>query len=266
VADYRAKKRLGQNFLTNCKILERIAREINLQSDETAIEVGPGQGALTAFLAATGGRVIAVEFDRDLIKRLLDAFKSASNVEIVQADFLTLNPDEFGVEKFTLCGNLPFNISSPAIDWTMRYHGRVTRAVFMLQRELALRLTSEPGGKNWSPLAIFTQLAYEARRCFDVGPENFKPPPKVTSSVVSLIPKPKFSIPNYPLFEKVVRTSFAQRRKTLLNNLTNGLSCDNSLIVEILNQLGYTRSCRAEEISTAGFLELTAVLASHNIR
>ena len=256
----RAKKRFGQNFLTSGEIITKIIEAIAPRAGDTIIEVGPGKGALTIPLAESGAKIIAVEFDRDLADYAKDCLKKFTNVTVVQMDFLKFEPNEFALSNFKLCGNLPFNITSPVIDWIVLHRSQIQRAVIMMQKEVALRLASKPNSKDWSPLAIFTQLHFDIQILFNVGPQHFIPSPKVTSAVVELTPKVSHEIQNYSEFEQLVRTSFRQRRKQLMNNLVPILIPTVPAAEEIFEQLGLNRKIRAEEISTETFLELTKLL------
>ena len=260
MTDIRPKKSLGQHFLVSEKIVNSIVELISASSKQTVVEIGPGQGALTWPLSKTGARLIAVEFDRVLAAQLSREFEKPPNVTILNEDFLKFEPQSRDLDEFILCGNLPYNISSPVIDWTVKNRDRITRAVFMLQKEVALRLTSSAGSKQWSPLAIFTQLYYDAKLCFSVPPDSFEPPPAVDSAVVTLDIKAGPEIKNAVRFEQIVRRSFKQRRKLLLNNLVPDIISDTKTAVKIIRELGFGPKVRAEEIESSKFLELTEKL------
>ena len=164
---YHAKKRLGQNFLHSPEIVDRIVDLVDAGEGETLIEIGPGRGALTLALARTAANVIAVEFDRDLVGYLQKLLRAHDNVTIVNTDFLTFQPE---AAPFKLVGNLPFNLTSPVIDWTIAHSRDVRSAVFMVQREMARRLAAESGGRDWSPLAVLSQLYFDINIEFDVSP------------------------------------------------------------------------------------------------
>ncbi len=262
MSGYHAKKRLGQNFLKSQAIIDKIRDVVDPKPGEIIVEVGPGRGALTKALAETGARVVAVEFDRDLAGYLAKLAGRYENLEIVQADFLAYEPEFSG---YKLVGNLPFNITSPVIEWVVQHRNAVTGGVFMVQKEMAERLASSHGSKNWSPIAIFTQLHFDIRSCFDVAPRHFQPPPKVTSSVIEMIPRKSTPLDNFAQFEAVVRFSFRQRRKTLINNLIEGLAIDRQVVAEILSLMSLSERCRAEELSIEQFLNLTNRLASRKL-
>jgi len=259
---YHPKKRLGQNFLNSDKIISKIAEVIDPHPGERIIEIGPGRGALTVRLAESGASITAIEFDRDLIAHLSSLFGTNEKVEVLNQDFLLYEPP---YERFKLVGNLPYNITSPVIDWCVRHREAVISACFMIQKEVARRLSSSPGGKDWSPLAIFTQLHFDVRICFDVAPKHFEPPPKVTSSVVELTPCETAQLDYPEQFERLVRQSFKFRRKVLSNNLVPDLIGEMSAAKVILEEAGLATNCRAEQVSTEQFLKLTKLLVSYNI-
>jgi len=260
-----AKKRLGQNFLQSQEVIKKIVSVISPKPNETILEIGPGKGALTIPLAESGATILAVEFDVHLCRYLEKALTGKKNVSIIQKDFLQFIPAEYGLTSIKLCGNLPFNITSPVVEWIVHHRSIIKKAVLMIQREVALRLSSEPGGKDWSPLAIFTQLHFEINYLFSVSPKEFSPSPKVTSAVVELVPKESVEVEHYSQFEELVRASFKQRRKQLINNLVPAIVPTTKAAEEIFNQLGFQRNIRAEQIDTSQFLELTELLVQHNI-
>lgn len=261
----RPKKRLGQHFLKSPDVIKRIVDLIDPQVGQTIVEIGPGRGALTLPLVASGAEVVAVEFDLDAARYLSRRLAKKSNLKVVNQDFLTFEPDRLGLAKFTLVGNLPFNITSPVIDWAINHRSMIERACFMVQKEMAARLAARPNSKDWSPLSIFTQLHFEVAHCFDVAPEHFQPRPKVTSTVITLTPKEKILIKHSAQFEKVVRTSFRHRRKLLVNNLVPDIISQTQAAREILCKLDLPENCRAEQLTTAQFLTLTNRLVAHKI-
>lgn len=262
---YRAKKRLGQNFLTSQAFVDRIVALVDVSDRLPIVEIGPGRGALTLPLAASGSSLYAVEFDQDLIPYLHKLLQDYRNVRLLDMDFLQFDPSHFDIRDFILVGNLPYNISSPVLDWCVAHRKGVRQAVLMLQKEVAERVSSRPESKGWSPLAIFTQLYFKVTRHFNVSAAHFAPRPQVASTVVTLTPAkaPKVEYPE--AFEAVVRTAFRHRRKLLSNNLVPTVIPDQHRAVEIFEQLGWEKNTRAEELPTELFLELTRVLVDRKI-
>ncbi|MEW6051638.1 MAG: 16S rRNA (adenine(1518)-N(6)/adenine(1519)-N(6))-dimethyltransferase RsmA [Candidatus Zixiibacteriota bacterium] len=260
MSPYRAKKRFGQHFLKSDKVVASILETLTPKPGDTVVEIGPGRGTLTVPLAKLGANVIAVEFDRELVPYLKKLVMGADNIEIIHSDFLKFDPLQRGLTKFHLLGNIPYNITSSVIDWCIRYRKHIMQAVLMVQKEMALRIGGSPGSKNWSPIAIMTQLAFDVRHCFDVSPRHFNPPPKVISSVIRLSPKERgLSVP-YEQFDRVLRTAFKQRRKLLANNMVPELVATNGEAQSILERLNLPPNVRAEQMSVDQFEHLTQYL------
>ena len=265
MAAYHPKKRLGQHFLVSESIVNRIIDLVDPSNDKTIIEIGPGRGALTGPLAKSGADFIAIEFDSDVIGYLKKLLSPYPNARLLNLDFLLFEPGSDHFTTFTLVGNLPYNITSPVIDWCVRHHRMIDRCVFMVQQEMARRITASPPSKDWSPLAIFTQLWFEVKYCFDVSSEHFRPRPKVTSAVIELVARGSAVLDIPDVFEEVVRQAFAHRRKLLVNNLVPSIIPDSTTASSIWDKLSLDRSVRAEELPTDVFLALTRELISRNI-
>jgi len=262
---YRAKKRLGQNFLKTKSIIDRVISLAAPARGDTIVEIGPGRGALTLPLAESGATLWAVEFDRDLMPYLTALLSDCSNVRLVHGDFLQFDPVDAKLDRFKLVGNLPYNITSPVIDWCLKYCDRLVNVVLMVQRELGARIGASPGTKDWSPLSIFTQSVFAAERCFDVAPSNFHPRPEVTSTVLRLTPRSGKRVETGEAFPRVVRASFRHRRKLLVNNLVPDIIPTAGQAVEILAPLGLAGNARAEAVTIDQFLNLTAALVCRKL-
>lgn len=262
MAAYHAKKRLGQNFLHSQAVIDQIVALLEQTEKTPIVEIGPGRAALTLPLARTGAPVIAVEFDRDLVGYLTKILRDYPNVELRHQDFLTYLPTP---ARFRLIGNIPYNLTSPVIEWCLRHVDRIDRVVLMVQQELAHRLAAVPATKAWSPLSIFAQLRFAIALAFDVPSSAFRPAPAVVSSVITMVPKASAAVPNRAAFEKVVTASFAQRRKTLVNNLCPALVPNPDLLKDIIQAAGLGEQVRAEELSIERFLALTQHLAARNL-
>lgn len=230
----RAKRSLGQNFLRDEAVVERIVNALDLKESDTVIEIGPGDGALTKQLVQTGANVVAIEIDRELVPTLRKQFQSYRNFRVIEADVLKTEFEgliETGdAGKAKLVGNLPYYISTAILQRLAGDRAKFSRLVLMLQREVARRVTALPGDSDRGFLTVITEAAFELDYLFDVPPTAFYPQPKVWSSVIALTPKPA-SPADEPQFQDLLGAAFAQKRKTILNNLKR-LRSDASLILE----------------------------------
>ncbi len=259
MSSYRAKKRLGQNFLVSQEVIAKITDAIAPKPSETIVEVGAGKGAITLPLVKSGANVVAIEYDKDLIGYLTALLRGNDNIALIHEDFLHFEPTN--LDKFVLVGNLPYNITSPVLAWACQYHAQISRAILMMQKEVAVRLSAAPKSKGWSPLSLFTQMYYHTDILFHVPKEEFHPRPDVTSSVVRLLPAQAPSIVNFPFFERVVRVAFAQRRKLLVSNFLSEFAIESADLRNLLTGLDIAPTARAEELTTEQFIELSETLA-----
>ncbi|HEU4766981.1 MAG TPA: 16S rRNA (adenine(1518)-N(6)/adenine(1519)-N(6))-dimethyltransferase RsmA [Pyrinomonadaceae bacterium] len=218
----RPLKRLGQHFLKDPKTVQRIVEALAPQPDETIVEIGPGTGALTSVLVERAGRVVAVEFDQNLGQLLRERLASAANFELVMGDALTtdfcaaIQP----ARQARLAANLPYNISTAILQRLIAQRSCITEMVVMLQREVVERVLAPAGSSERGFLSVLVEAYAETEKLFDVAPGAFRPPPKVWSSVMRLTFR-SGSIANEELFWDTVSAGFAQKRKTILNNLRN---------------------------------------------
>ena len=257
----RKTKALGQHFLTSRPILRKILEAIAPNREELVIEIGAGKGALTFPLTERAGKVIAIEKDKTLAHLLLECRRP--NLDVRQADVLCLDFQDLVAgepgfrNKVKLVGNLPYVISSPLLFKVLQDRELFSACVFLLQREVAERIAASPGSKDYAPLSILFQRHYEVRLCFTVAPGAFSPPPQVQSSLVTLTlrPRPLFPVSDEDRFRRFLRSSFAQRRKTLINNL-RAAGYPLERLRESSRNLALKETVRAEQLSISQFAEL----------
>ncbi len=251
---------MGQHFLKDNAVLKKIIQCISPSQEDLIIEIGAGKGALTFPLAAKAGKVIAVEKDPAFIPFLQR--KDIPNLtvleeDILKVDFRQLIEAHDFKEKVKLAGNLPYSLSSPLLFKVLQERELFSECIFLFQKEVAERICSQPGSKNYAPLSILFQIHFSARLLFLVPPESFSPPPKVHSALISLRRRdhPLFLIEQDELFRQFLKGSFKHRRKILRKNLEK-LDFPLSLIDEALDKCEIKRNLRPEQLSIAQFVAL----------
>ena len=253
---HRPRKRFGQNFLRDDQVVFAIVSSIHPRSDDHLVEIGPGQGALTRLLLAEAGMLDVVELDRDLVSDLGRRFGGEQRLRIHSADALKFDFSALSSgEKLRIVGNLPYNISTPLLFHLFGQAACVADMHFMLQKEVVDRLCAGPGDKDYGRLGIMAQYYCAMEPLFEVHPESFYPPPKVTSAVVRLIPhlSPPVDVPVDAL-GRVVVAAFGQRRKTLRNALGNLLGEDE------IRAAAVDPNDRAENLSLEDYARLARIL------
>jgi 16S rRNA (adenine1518-N6/adenine1519-N6)-dimethyltransferase len=253
--DLKAKKSLGQNFLKDETVLRRIVESANLTQDDVAIEIGPGKGALTELLAERCKKVIAIELDERLIAPLQTKFVGNDNIEIIHGDILQINlPDLVENQKLESAGykviaNIPYYITAPIVRLLLETKYPPQEMILMVQKEVAERIVAQPG--DMSILAISVQYYAKAEYLLTVPKESFEPVPKVESAVIRITRNNKqetINKKNADNFFRIVRAGFSAKRKTLENNLSNGLQLDKQGVEEKLLSLGFSKNTRAQEL------------------
>ncbi len=258
-----AKKSLGQHFLHERGIIDKMLLAIAPKPGDRFVEIGPGQGALTFPLLDRHGALTAIEFDRDLLAPLTAAAKAHGELRLIHSDvmdvdFGALARDIAGDGRIRLVGNLPYNLSSPILFHALDHAAAIRDMHFMLQKEVVDRMAAAPGSKVYGRLSVMLQAYCEVTALFKVPPGAFRPPPKVDSAVVRLVPRPpeRIGIADPRRFAAIVRAAFGQRRKTLRNAL--GGVCT----VEDMAAAGIDPQARAEQLAVADFVRLAAVAPS----
>jgi 16S rRNA (adenine1518-N6/adenine1519-N6)-dimethyltransferase len=226
-AKHKARKRFGQNFLTDQKIIDQIIATIAPKHDDNILEIGPGQGAMTLPLLERVDKLSVIEIDRDLIE-ILESYNK-SNLVIHQGDALNFDLDQFN-PPIRVVGNLPYNISSPILFHLLENRDKVIDMTFMLQKEVVERMSATHGSKIYGRLSVMMQAFFEVELIFVVPPESFDPAPKVDSAIVYLTPLKVCKVDNIEIFEQMVKAAFAHRRKTLRNCLKSLLTQDQTQV------------------------------------
>jgi len=258
--NHHPRKRFGQNFLHDPAIIDRIVRVIHPQPTDNLVEIGPGQGAITAPLLRAAGKLTVVELDRDLIEPLQTLCKDSGELTIHNADALSFDFCEINrTERLRVVGNLPYNISTPLLFHLLDQHHCIKDMHFMLQKEVVARMAASPGNGQYGRLSVMLQYRCSVNPLFDIGPGAFNPPPKVSSSFVRLEPyrTPPVKISDESIFATLVRQAFSQRRKTLRNTLRKLLNADQ------ITSLGIDPTARAETLDLQAFAALANYLAAN---
>ena len=248
-----AKKNLGQNFLHDRGVIERIVLAIDPRPGDRIVEIGPGQGALTFPLLRAHGALTAIEFDRDLIAPLQHAAREFGELQIIPGDVLGVDFTALAAGgTLRLVGNLPYNLSSPILFHALDHAAAIRDMHFMLQKEVVERMAAGPGSKVYGRLSVMLQAYCRVTPLFKVPPGAFRPAPKVDSAVVRLRPRPsgEVRIDDPSRFAAVVRAAFGQRRKTLRNALSGVVDAT------AIEAAGVRPDARAEQLSVADFASL----------
>ncbi len=267
----KANRNLGQNFLVNEKTIEKIIESSNIQKTDLVIEIGPGLGTLTKQLLEKAGKVICIELDAKMITILKDRFKLYSNFEIIHQDVLKVDlqtlikreKEQAKIEKVKIVANLPYYITTPIIMKLLEERLDLETITVMVQKEVADRLTAIPGEKNTGAITYSVFYYAEATQIIEVEKESFIPEPEVTSMVIqfNIRKQPKVKIKDEKAMFNIIKNAFTQRRKTLLNALTNTHIFQNKEQgIQILKQLGLKENVRAEELTLEQFAKITEKL------
>jgi len=257
---HKPRKRFGQNFLHDQNVIQNIVYAIAPQDNQTLVEIGPGQGAITRLLLEHCKRLHVIEIDRDLVRHLKIQFPANEkllihNIDVLNFDFNSLTGDQ----HLRLVGNLPYNISTPLLFHIFNHAHNIEDMHFMLQKEVVDRMAASPGSKRYGRLSIMTQYHCGVEPLFDVAPGSFNPPPKVKSSIVRLIPHTKkpVTVADYPQFAHIVNQAFSLRRKTMRNALKTIISEQGLIDCDI------DPTKRPETISLKEFAKISDYISEH---
>ncbi len=267
----RANKSLGQNFLINSEVVENIVNCSEITNEDMVIEIGPGLGTLTKYLLDKAGKVLCVELDSKMIKILEDRFSIYDNFEIINADVLKLNLNDIisenkkqgKIKNVKVVANLPYYITTPIIMKLLEEKLNIKSITVMIQKEVADRLIETPGGKNTGAITYTVYYYCDSEKIMEVPNSSFIPEPEVTSEVIklNLRDNPAVNIDNPKVMFMIIKSAFMQRRKTLLNALTNtNVFFNKEEGLEILKELNLNENVRAEELSIEDFANIARII------
>ena len=263
------QKKFGQNFLIDGHVLDKIIAGAGVTKDDMVLEIGPGIGTMTQYLAEAAGKVVAVEIDRNLLPILQETLADYDNVKVIHADVLSLDleklvQEENGGRPIKVVANLPYYITTPIIMALFEQHVPLANVTVMVQKEVAARMKSGPGSKDYGALSLAVQYYAEPYIVANVPCNCFMPRPNVDSAVIRLTryEEPPVQVKDEKMLFKIIRASINQRRKTLLNGLNNTseLNCTKDLIAAAISAAGFSPSVRGEALTLEQFARLTDIL------
>ena len=267
----RANKNLGQNFLINNEVVEKIVSSSEISQEDMIIEIGPGLGTLTKYLLEKAGKVLCIELDTRMIKILKDRFSNCENFEVINQDVLKVNLNEIikenkkdgKIKSVKVVANLPYYITTPIIMKLLEDKLDIESITVMIQKEVADRLIEIPGGKNTGAITYTVYYYCESEKIMEVPNSSFIPEPEVTSEVIkmNLRDKPVVELENPKVMFMIIKSAFMQRRKTLLNALTNTkVFIDKQEGLEVLKKLNLNENVRAETLSIYDFANIAKLV------
>lgn len=265
---FRFNKQFGQNFLTDNALLQQIADDAEISG--TVLEIGAGAGTLTRVLSKNAVKVVAFEIDRNL-KPILDiTLAGCNNVELVIGDVMRYKVEEIEKMcggKYSVVANIPYYITTPLLMNFVEQGKNVTSLTLTVQKEVAERLVARPATKQYGAITVAVDAVSDVTITRVLPRELFFPVPNVDSAVVKIkLNRSKFDIVDSAAFRKTVKTAFAMRRKTLVNNIVVGYNTDRTVAEQIVSECALSPNCRGEELSTLQFVQLCSCLAKHNLR
>lgn len=268
---FNFQKKFGQNFLIDTRVLERIISAADITKDDYVLEIGPGIGTMTQYLCEHAGMVAAVEIDKNLIPILEDTLSPYDNVEIIHQDILKMNMERFVKEKnqgnpVKVVANLPYYITTPIIMGLFESHVSIHSITIMVQKEVAERMQAEPGTKDYGALSLAVQYYAKPEIVANVPPNCFMPRPNVGSAVIRLTKyqEPPVSVDDERQLFALIRASFNQRRKTLVNGLNNApnIPYGKDEITQVLEEMGLPANIRGEALTLEQFAQLSNLICA----
>ncbi|MBQ5445578.1 MAG: 16S rRNA (adenine(1518)-N(6)/adenine(1519)-N(6))-dimethyltransferase RsmA [Lachnospiraceae bacterium] len=268
--NFNFQKRFGQNFLIDTHVLEKIIREAHITKDDVVLEIGPGIGTMTQYLCESASKVFAVEIDNTLIPILNDTLSEYDNVTIINEDILKVNinklvEEECGNRPIKVVANLPYYITTPIIMSLFENDVNIDNITVMIQKEVAERIVSKPGTKDYGALTLAVNFYSTPEIVANVPPNCFMPRPNVSSAVIRMTKdvEPKVKVADKELLFKLIKASFLQRRKTLVNGIGNfkELNITKDRVAEALKEMGLDENIRGERLSLSEFGELSDLLS-----
>ena len=267
--EFTFQKKFGQNFLIDSHVLNKIIASADITKDDFVLEIGPGIGTMTQYLAEAAGKVVAVEIDRNLLPILQETLADYDNVKVIHADVLSLDleklvQEENGGRPIKVVANLPYYITTPIIMALFEQHVPLANVTVMVQKEVAARMKSGPGSKDYGALSLAVQYYAEPYIVANVPCNCFMPRPNVDSAVIRLTryEEPPVQVKDEKMLFKIIRASFNQRRKTLQNGLNNSseLNFTKDQIAAAIAEAGFSPSVRGEALTLEQFAKLTDIL------
>ena len=266
-ADIKFKKSLGQNFLSDKNLLNKIGEYAELTKDDNVLEIGAGAGTLTKVLASRAGHVLSYEIDKNLKDKLELLTHEYKNLNFIFDDFMRAETSEiFKAQNFKVVANIPYYITTPIIFKLMQESARILTMIFMVQKEVAERFASKENCKDYGITSVVIQSVADVKLLKIVNKECFTPAPKVDSALVEIkINLNKFNIKDLDKFSKFVHCCFSMRRKTLVNNITKNYNLSKEKIINLLSLLEYNENVRPEQISVQNYVALFNLFVKNNI-
>ncbi len=265
-------KAMGQNFLINPSVCPKMAEQCGIIENTGVIEIGPGIGVLTCELAKRAKKVVAIELDRRLLPILDETLAEFNNVKVINDDVMKIDlkkliDEEFSGMNVVVCANLPYYVTSPILMKLLEERLKISAITVMVQKEVAQRLCAGAGNRNAGSISLAVNYYAEPEILFHVKSGSFMPAPKVDSAVVKLNIRetPACNVTDEKLFFKLVKAAFSQRRKTILNSLSNNFNISKESVLGLLNTAGISPSSRAEDLSIQNFADISngIVLEQH---